>query len=74
MKTLWRKNQENSSDRISHAWAPLKSKSAEIETGMVEKSSSGIRQTDDKNLVWFREIERKLAKLSMPTFTYHSTS
>ena len=23
MKTLWRKNQENSSDRISHAWAPL---------------------------------------------------
>ncbi len=24
MKTLWRKNQENSSDRISHARAPLK--------------------------------------------------
>jgi hypothetical protein len=24
MNTLWRKNQENSSDRISHAWAPLK--------------------------------------------------
>ncbi len=24
MKTLWRKNQENSSDRISHAWAPLR--------------------------------------------------
>jgi hypothetical protein len=23
MKTLWRKNQENPSDRISHAWAPL---------------------------------------------------
>jgi hypothetical protein len=23
MKTLWRKNQENSSDGISHAWAPL---------------------------------------------------
>jgi hypothetical protein len=23
MKTLWRENQENSSDRISHAWAPL---------------------------------------------------
>ncbi len=23
MKTLWRQNQENSSDRISHAWAPL---------------------------------------------------
>ncbi len=25
MKTLWCKNQENSSDRISHAWAPLNS-------------------------------------------------
>jgi len=24
MKTLWCKNQENPSDRISHAWAPLK--------------------------------------------------
>ncbi len=24
MKTLWRKNQENSNDRISHAWAPLR--------------------------------------------------
>jgi hypothetical protein len=24
MKTSWRKYQENSSDRISHAWAPLK--------------------------------------------------
>ena len=23
MKTLWPKNQKNSSDRISHAWAPL---------------------------------------------------
>ncbi len=23
MKTLWCKNQENQSDRISHAWAPL---------------------------------------------------
>jgi hypothetical protein len=23
MKTLWWKNQENPSDRISHAWAPL---------------------------------------------------
>jgi hypothetical protein len=25
MRTLWRKNQENPSDRISHAWAPLRS-------------------------------------------------
>jgi hypothetical protein len=24
MKTLWCKNQENPSDRISHAWAPSK--------------------------------------------------
>jgi hypothetical protein len=30
MKTLWRKNQENSSDRISHAWAPLKGAKATI--------------------------------------------
>jgi hypothetical protein len=29
------------------------------------KSSPETRQTD---LVWFGEIERKLAKLSMPTF------
>jgi hypothetical protein len=26
MKTLWCKNQENPSDRISHTWAPLKRK------------------------------------------------
>jgi hypothetical protein len=31
-----------------------------------KKSSPGTRQTDGKNLVWFGEIERKLAKLSMP--------
>jgi hypothetical protein len=24
MKTLWCKNQENPSDRISHTWAPLR--------------------------------------------------
>jgi hypothetical protein len=24
MKTFWCKNQENPSDRISHAWAPLR--------------------------------------------------
>jgi hypothetical protein len=35
---------------------------------MAEKSSPWTRQTDGKNLVWFGEIERKLAKLSMPTF------
>jgi hypothetical protein len=41
---------------------------------MAEKSSPGIRQTEGKNLVWFGELERKLAKLSMPNFTYHSSS
>jgi hypothetical protein len=41
---------------------------------MAEKSSLGNRQTDGINLVWFGEIERKLAKLSMPTFTYRSSS
>jgi hypothetical protein len=30
---------------------------AEIETGMAEKSSPGTRQTDGKNLVWLGEIE-----------------
>jgi hypothetical protein len=29
------------------------------------------KQTDK---TWFGEIERKLAKLSMPTFTYRSSS
>ncbi len=43
---------------------------AEIETGMAERSSLGTRQ----NLVWFGEIERKFAKLSTPTFTYRSSS
>jgi hypothetical protein len=41
---------------------------------MAEKSSFGTRQTGDKNLVWFGEIERKLARLSMPTFSYRSSS
>jgi hypothetical protein len=41
-----------------------------IETGMAEKPSPETRQTDGKNLVWFGEIQRKLAKLSMLTFTY----
>ncbi len=41
---------------------------------MAEKSSPATRQTDGKNLVWLGEIERKLVKLSMPTFTYRSYS
>jgi hypothetical protein len=47
---------------------------AEIETGIAEKSSPGTRQTDSKNLVWFGKIERKFDKLSMPTFTCRSSS
>jgi hypothetical protein len=35
---------------------------------MAEKSSPGTGQTDGKNLLWFGETERKLAKLSMSTF------
>jgi hypothetical protein len=41
---------------------------------MAEKSSPEARQKDGKNSVWFGEIERKLAKLSMTTFTYRSSS
>jgi hypothetical protein len=33
-----------------------------------------LGKTDSKNLVWFGEIERKLAKLSKTTFTYSSSS
>jgi hypothetical protein len=29
-----------------------------------QKSPTGTRQTDGKNMIWFGEIERKLAKLS----------
>jgi hypothetical protein len=36
---------------------------------MAEKSIPKTKQTDGKNLVWFGEMERKLAKLSMNTFT-----
>ncbi len=48
-------------DRFKSIWASP-GKSAEIETGMAEKSSPGTSQTDGKNLVWFGEIERKFAK------------
>jgi hypothetical protein len=34
-----------------------------------QKNLAGTRQPDGKNIVWFREIERKLAKLSKTTFT-----
>ncbi len=39
----------------------------EIGTGMAEKSNPGTRQRDSKNWVWFGDIERKLAELSMTT-------
>ncbi len=39
-----------------------------------QKSPAGIRQTDGRNMVWFGEIERKLAKLSKTSFTYRSYS
>jgi hypothetical protein len=39
-----------------------------------QESPSGNRQTDGKNLVWFGELERKLAKSSKTTFTYRSSS
>jgi hypothetical protein len=35
-----------------------------------QKSPAGTRQTDGKNMVWFGEIDKKLAKLSKTTFTY----
>jgi hypothetical protein len=41
---------------------------------MWQKSPAGTRQTEGKNLVWFGEIERKLAKLSITTFTYNHSS
>jgi hypothetical protein len=34
MKTLWCKNQENPSDRISHTWAPLNFVFAGIQPGV----------------------------------------
>ncbi len=38
------------------------------------KFQLGPRQTDGKNLVWFGEIEGKLAKFLKTTFTYRSSS
>jgi hypothetical protein len=51
----------------------LKQETAESETGMAEKSRWD-RQTVDKSLVWFGEIERKLAKLPKTTFAHCSSS
>jgi hypothetical protein len=35
-----------------------------LETGMAEKSSPGTRQTDGKNLVLLREIEKKISQIT----------
>ena len=51
----------------------LKQETAESETGMAEKSRWD-QQTVGISLVWFGEIERKLAKLPKTTFTYRSSS
>ncbi len=39
-----------------------------------QKIPARTRQTNGKNMVWFREIERKLVILSKTTFTYRSSS
>jgi hypothetical protein len=39
-----------------------------------QKSPAGTRQTYGKNMVWFGEIERNLAKLPKTTFTCRSSS
>jgi hypothetical protein len=59
----------------SHVLSPLYTVhvSAEIETGMAGKSSWDLANRRQK-LVWFGELERKLAKLSKTTFTYCSSS
>ncbi len=46
---------------------------AETETEVAEKSS-WVQANRGENLVWFGEIERKLAKLAMTTFAYRSSS
>ncbi len=54
MRTLWCKNQENPSDRISHAWAPLNVSTTTRLMGMAETSSpvnnSHQSGTEQKNV------------------------
>jgi len=48
-----------------------------LRTSMGPNGGSGAKGSGKQranNLVWFGEIERKLAKLSMTTFTYRSSS
>jgi hypothetical protein len=51
----------------------LKQEAVENETGMAEKSRWD-QANRRKNLVWFGEIERKLAILSKTTTNYRSSS
>jgi hypothetical protein len=46
---------------------------AETESEVAEKSSWD-KANRGENLFWFGEIERKLAKLTMNTFAYRSSS
>jgi hypothetical protein len=64
MKTLWCKNQENPSDGISHAWAPLKlAKSANISKTFF-KISFGNHETQNSMLSW--NPLKKVPKSSNP--------
>ncbi len=58
---------------ISDIWI-MNIETAETETEVAEKSSRDQANRGGKNLVWFGEIERKLAKLSKTTFAYRSSS
>jgi hypothetical protein len=64
MKTLWCKNQENPSDRISHAWAPLKNLSlGEQIQAAVDVRQGGKRQAEP-TLSYLSCDELNRAKLS----------
>jgi hypothetical protein len=54
---------------MTHPPTPAPAPSVLTEPVFWQESPAGTRQTDSKNLVGFGEIERKLAKLSMTTFT-----
>jgi hypothetical protein len=47
MKTLWCKNQENPSDRISHAWAPLNICSVESKKLFSEREVKNVSKVLD---------------------------
>ncbi len=61
-------------DRMDGAWLWTQERVQDEKKQEWQKSPAGTRQTEGKNLVWFGEIERKLAKLSKTTFAYRSSS